>query len=163
TKIVKKKHYKRYPRSKVVVVKRRNPRIIKTLPIGYSTYVYRRNNYFFHNGYFYRNQNNAYTIIAPPRGIRIKTLPVGYRKIIMYKKPHFYYKGTFYREINGEYESVEPEIGAIVPDIPLEIAEEVVVDNVSCYEIADFLYKSVDSDEGNQYEVVGQLEGDSDE
>jgi hypothetical protein len=161
--VVKKGHPRKFQRKKVVVIRKRPGKTIASLPAGYTTHVYRKNNYYFHNGYYYRNHNNAYHIIKAPVGIRIKVLPVGYRKIVMYGKPHFFYNGTYYQQVGNEYETVEPEVGTVVPEIPEEIAEQVELEGISYFEIADYLYETVETAEGVQYKVVGELEDETSE
>ncbi len=55
-----------FPRSKVVVVKQRNIRTVPSLAVGYSTIPFRGKNYYYHNGHYYNQFNNNYTIIAVP-------------------------------------------------------------------------------------------------
>ncbi len=161
TVIVKKGYPKRYARNRVVVVHKRNPRVVTVLPNGYTTCVYRKNKYFYHEGYFYRPYSNTYRVIVPPRGMRIKVLPIGYRRIVMFGAPHFYYQGIYYKQVGKEYETVEPEVGTVVPDISEDMAEEVILDDVKYYEIADVLYKPVQTAQGTQYEVAGELEDET--
>jgi len=159
--VVKKGHPHRYHRKNVVIVRKRNGRTLAVLPNGYATCVYKNNNYYYHGGFFYRNLNKEYHLIAPPFGLRMKVLPAGYRKIIMFGQPHYFYQGVFYKQVGNEYETVQPQVGTIVQEIPQEMAEQVQLDGISYYEIADFLYKPVQTPEGPQYEVAGQLDDES--
>jgi hypothetical protein len=160
---VNKGHPTRYQRNQVVVVKKHNPRVMNVLPNGYTTCVHQKNNYYYHSGCYYRQYNNTYHVVAPPRGIRIQILPVGYRRIVMYGRPHIFYMGIYYKQVGNEYETVEPEVGTIVPEISDEMAEEVTIDDVKYYEVADVLYKPVETDEGTQYEVAGELDDETNE
>ncbi len=73
--------------------------------------------------------------------------------------PHFYYMGTYYRQNNNEeYETVEPAVGAIVPELPDHDVDEVTIDGKTFFEYDNVLYKSVVTNDGVQYEVVGKLD-----
>jgi hypothetical protein len=163
TVIVKKGKAQKFRRNRVVVVKNRNYVPLKMLPNGYTTLVYRKNNYYYHGGFFYRNFNNSYQIVAPPKGVRIKVLPIGYRRIIVAGKPQFYYRGIFYNQSGSEYETVEPVVGTIVPEIPQEVAAQITIDNEPYYEVANVLYKTIETEAGTQYQVAGQLEDETHE
>jgi hypothetical protein len=149
---------RRYPRSKVVVVKRRPVRTVTVLPAGYTTIVYRNVNYYHHAGYFYNYNNNQYVYIAPPRGIRINVLPVGYRTVIYGGVTRYYYHGVYYSQVENAYETADPAVGTVVPELPTEDVEEVSIDGKTYYEYDDILYKTIVTKEGNQYEVVGRLD-----
>jgi len=151
-------HTTRYPRNKVVVVKRRNVRTIPNLGAGYVTVVHRGRNYYYHGGRYYNQFNNGYTVIAAPRGLRIKFLPVGNRRILIGSVPHYYYMGTYYRAQGNEYEAVEPTVGTVVPELPEDNVEEVTIDGQSYLEYDNILYKTVVTNSGLQYEVVGKLD-----
>jgi hypothetical protein len=66
--------------------------------------------------------------------------------------------GTFYREAGKEYEAVEPTVGAVVPDLPEHNVEEVTIDGKTFYEYDHILYKSIVTEDGLKYEVVGKLD-----
>jgi hypothetical protein len=156
--VVKRGHHKNFHRKNVVIVRKRQGRTVAVLPNGYATCVYRKNNYYFHDGFFYRNYDNSYHVIAAPIGIKIRALPIGCRQIIMRGQPHFFYRGAFYKSVGNEYEAVAPEVGTVVPEIPDEIAEQIEVEGITYYEIEDYLYKPVETPEGRQYEVAGELD-----
>jgi hypothetical protein len=148
----------RYTRNKVVVVKPRTVQTIRVLPAGHTKIFFGKNQYYFHNGFYYRYYGNSYRVIAPPFGLRIKVLPVGFRTIYFGSIPHYYYRGVFYRQVNNEYVITEPEQGTVVPDLPEEFVEEVTIDGQTYFAFDNLLYKPVVTKEGVQYEVVGKLD-----
>lgn len=150
--------FHKYPRNKVVVVKRRKVGVVKVLPSGYSTIIYRGKNYYHHGGYFYNNVGAAYNVIVPPVGIRIKVLPPRHHKVIIAGLPHCYYMGVFYREIDNEFETVQPAIGAVVPELPQDNVDEITIDGQTYYEFDEMLYKPIVTESGAQYELVGRLD-----
>jgi len=158
SKVVKVKTVKRYPRSKVVVVKKRQVRTIQVLPVGYTTIIYKNRNYYHHGGYFYNYSGNNYVIIAPPRGLRIKTLPIGYKTIVVGGVNRYYYRGVYYRPVESQYETFEPAVGTVVPELPDEDVDEVTIDGITYYEYGDTLYKKIVTADGVKYEVVGKLD-----
>jgi hypothetical protein len=145
-----------FPRTKVVVVRPR-VRTITVLAPEHTRIVYRGRPYFYQGGRYFHYVNNGYTIIAPPRGIRLGFLPIGYRPIFIGNVQHYYYRGAYYRPIGSEYEVFEPNVGTIVPDLPEDNVEEVTIDGQVYYECNDILYKSVSTANGSEYEVVGKL------
>jgi hypothetical protein len=54
--------------------------------------------------------------------------------------------------------AVAPEVGTVVPEIPDEIAEQIEVEGITYFEIEDYLYKPVETPQGRQYEVAGELD-----
>jgi hypothetical protein len=145
-----------FPRTKVVVVK---PRVktITVLAPDHTRIVYRGRPYYYQGGRYYHYINNGYTIIAPPRGIRIGFLPIGYRPIFVGNVQNYYYMGAYYRPIGNEFEAFEPNVGTIVPDLPQDNVEEVIIDGQVYYECNDILYKAISTSNGTEYEVVGKL------
>lgn len=151
------KAYK-YPRNKVVVIKKRNIRTVAVLPVGHTTILFKGRNYFYDAGYYYNFVGNTYSLIAPPIGIRIKILPPDHKKIFINKVPHFYYMGVYYKQIDNEYQIVEPTIGTVVPELPTDNVEEITIDGNKYYEYDNFLFKAIVTENGVQYEVVGKLD-----
>lgn len=148
-------HPHRFHRNKVLVVKKRRGRVIHVLPAGHVHYVHKKNNYYFHDGFFYRPAGKTYVLVPSPFGLRVKTLPANHHKILIASKPHFYYRGTYYLASGNEYEVVEPTVGAVVPDLPEENVELVTIDGKQYHEYDGFLYES----SAKGYELVGKLEG----
>ncbi len=145
-----------FPRTKVVVVKPR-VRVVNVLAADRTRIVYRNRPYYYQGGRYYHYVNNSYTIIAPPRGIRIRILPVGYRTVIVGNAQNYYYMGAYYRPIGNEYETFDPNVGTIVPDLPQDDVEEIMIDGQTYYECNDILYKPIGTLNGTEYEVVGKL------
>jgi len=146
-------------RSSVVVVRPRCFRTVSVLPFGCITLNHRRRDYYFHNGLYYQGAPSGFAVVAAPFGLRIRVLPLGYRRVMFGAVPHYYYMGTYYRQINDqEYETVEPAVGAIVPELPDHNVDEVTIDGKTFFEYDNVLYKSVVTDGGVQYEVVGKLD-----
>lgn len=150
----------RYSGNKVVVVKPGNIRSVAVLPVGYTTIYFKKRDYFHHDGCFYALVGTNYNIVTPPAGLRIKVLPMGHKKIIIAGVPHFYYRGVYYsyRKSDAEYEIVNPPVGAIVAELPENNVDEITIDGQSYYELDGMVYKTIDTDEGKQYEVVGKLD-----
>ena len=146
-----------YPRNRVVIVKQRNVRIVKVLPVGYTTISYGGRNYYNQGGYFYNYYGGNYTIIAAPIGLRSRVLPIGYRRIFIGGAPRYYYRGVYYKQVNNEYETIEPSVGTIVPELPDVNVDEVTIDGKPYYEYDNMLYKSVNTESGVQYEVVSKI------
>ena len=147
-----------FSRNKVVVIKQRNVRTIPTLAVGYTKVAFKGRNYYYHGGRYYDYSNNYYTVIAPPRGVRVKSLPIGNRRILIGNVPHYYYMGTYYRVVENEYETVQPKVGTIVPELPEYNVDEITIDEQTYYEYDNMLYKPIVTISGVQYEVVGSLE-----
>jgi hypothetical protein len=148
-----------FSRSRVVVVRPRRFRTVSVLPVGCITYNHRRRDYYFHNGLYYQGAPSGFAVVAAPFGLRIRVLPVGYHRVMFGAVPHFYYMGTYYRQNNNEeYETVEPSVGAIVPELPDHDVDEVTIDGKTFFEYDNVLYKSVVTNGGVQYEVVGKLD-----
>ncbi len=145
-----------FPRTKVVVVKPR-VRVVNVLAADRTRIVYRNRPYYYQGGRYYHYVNNSYTIIAPPRGIRIRILPVGYRTVIVGNAQNYYYMGAYYRPIGNEYETFDPNVGTIVPDLPQDDVEEIMIDGQTYYECNDILYKPIGTLNGTEYQVVGKL------
>lgn len=156
-KVVKVAPTRTFARTNLTIVRKRNVRVVQALPTGYSTIGFGGRNFFFHGGRYYNYVGNSYSMIAPPFGLRIRVLPVGYRRIFIGPIPHFYYGGVYYRQVGDEYETVQPAVGTIVPELPQDDIEEVTIDGQTLYEVDNILYKSVVTNDGNQYEVVGTL------
>lgn len=148
----------KYPRNKVVVVKHRRVHTIAVLPAGYTTIYFKKRDYFHHNGYFYSLVGSNYTVIVPPVGLRVRMLPVGHKKILVAGVPHYYCMGAYYKQADSEYEIVNPPVGAVVADLPENNVDEITIDGQSYYELDGMVYKTVDTNTGPQYEVVGKLE-----
>lgn len=113
-------------------------------------------NFYFSNGYYYRNWGGAYRVVMPPLGIRINVLPPGYRSYYYGNDPYYYYGGTYYRPYNNQFEVVEPPMGASVPELPAG-AEVKVINGQKFYELKGTFYKEDIRDNSELwYTVVGK-------
>lgn len=113
-------------------------------------------NFYFSNGYYYRNWGGSYRVVMPPVGIRINVLPPGYRSYYYGNDPYYYYGGTYYRPYNNQFEVVEPPMGASVPELPTG-AKVTVINGQKFYELNGTFYKE-DIRENSElwYTVVGK-------
>ena len=155
-----KKNHKKFSNKKVVYANK-SPKVatIKYLPKTSKKVVYKKSNYAFYKGRYYKTLQGKHIVVAPPRGLRIKVLPVGFIRIALGPHHYYYYEGVYYRDVEetDEFEVVDAPIGAMVDEIPFD-AEVVVYDGKVYYEYLDILYKKVETPEGDAYEIVGQLE-----
>ena len=90
-------------------VRREHPRAerrravrIEHLPHHYETIVVHRNNYFYHNGFFYRRGPRGYILINAPIGARIRALPLGYTIVRFGGLSYYYLNGAYYNYIPSE-------------------------------------------------------------
>jgi hypothetical protein len=155
--VVKYKTVNTYSRNKVIIVRNRRVRTFNTLPFGYNTFAFAGGNYYHHAGFCYGFYNNVYRIRPFPRGFRINVLPIGYHTIIYQGTPRYYYAGTYYTKVDGGYKTAVPVTGMLVPNLPEEDLEEVKIDGESYYEYDDVLYKTIATDTGDQYKVIGHI------
>jgi hypothetical protein len=86
---------------------------IRALPPGYTRYGYRNDDYYFHNGLWYRPFGGYYTIARPPRGIVIYTLPPYYTSLWFGGVRYYYADDVYYRWDDGNR-------GYVVSDPPVE-------------------------------------------
>lgn len=147
----------KYPRNRVVVIKHRKVHTMAVLPAGYTTIYFKKRDYFHHNGFYYTMVGANYTIVNPPVGLRIKLLPMGHKKVIIAGAPHYYYMGSYYKQVESEYEIVNPAVGTVVTELPENNVDEITIDGQSYYEMDGMVYKTIDTEKGRQYEVVGKL------
>jgi hypothetical protein len=87
------------------VVEYRQNREIRRLPSGYRTEVIDGNNYYNHNGTYYRRQSGGYVVVEAPRPrygssqdyreTSITRLPRGYREVT--------HRGNRYYQVNDVY------------------------------------------------------------
>ncbi len=149
-----KRQVRRVTRRQVRRIHRRNRfRTFRTLPAGTRTVVYRNVNYYPVRGVYYVRRNGVYVRRLPPRGFRVAALTGTLVRLSVRGTPYVYSEGVFYKEVNNEYELVAPPEGAVVEELPEEV-EEVLLEDMTAYELYDTLYAK--TDEG--YEVMGTLE-----
>ena len=128
--------------------------ICTVFPSGYRTINYGGFGYRYYHGIFYRPQNNAFIVVAPPVGIFINILPIGYRRIYVRNYPFYYYNGTYYDYRDNNYFVVSPPVGAVVESIP-DGYQTVVIDGETYYTVDGAQYKPVVQENGEiWYEVI---------
>tara|TARA_R110002074_G_scaffold215713_5_gene385531 strand:- start:1081 stop:1629 length:549 start_codon:yes stop_codon:yes gene_type:complete len=154
------KKYKKISAKKVVYVnKSPNVSAVRYLPKATKKITYKKTNYNFYNGRFYKTVQGNHIVVSPPKGLRIKVLPVGFISFIVGSTRYYHYEGIYYTYLAGidEYEVVNAPIGSLIKDLPNDI-EVVVYKGKVYYEYHNVLYKKVEMQDGDAYEVVGQLE-----
>jgi hypothetical protein len=150
---------RRYPRENTVIVTNRPERRITEIHEGHHRVTYRGIDYSYDNGRYYRVNNGAYIVTAPPRGIRVSIIPSGFLTLMVGTLPYYYYGGVYYREIaTDNYEVVDPPMGAIVPELPADDVRAVVIGGKTYFEYDNILYKTVVTSSGVQYKVIGTLD-----
>ncbi|MCT4582318.1 MAG: DUF6515 family protein [Flavobacteriales bacterium] len=147
----------------VVVVKKRTPRTLRTMPTKHTVIVHRNRKYHFHSGNYYRHINNRYVLVYPPRGFRVRTLPAGHRIVLVGGVKRYYYRGLFYKSVNNEYEVITPELGTIVPELPVEDLTPTIVDGNTIYEYNSIIYEPVIIEGKTQYRVTDIIEEETEE
>lgn len=87
------------------VVEYRQDREIRQLPSGYRTEVIDGNNYYNHNGTYYRRQSGGYVVVEAPRSRYGR--PDGYRETSITRLPRGYrevsYRGNRYYQVDDVY------------------------------------------------------------
>ncbi len=155
--VVKYRTVNTYSRNNIIIVKNRRIRTFNALPFGYTTFAFGGANYYHHAGFCYGFYNNVYRVRPFPRSFRINVLPIGYQTIVYQGTPRYYYAGTYYKQVDDGYKTEAPVVGMIVQNLPEEDLEEVKIADTVYYEYDDVLYKSITTDKGTQYEVIGHI------
>jgi len=75
---------------------------VEHLPPHYETIVVNRNNYFYHNGSFFKRGPRGYVVIGAPLGARVRALPLGYTIINFGGLSYYYLNGAYYNYIPSE-------------------------------------------------------------
>jgi hypothetical protein len=98
------------------VVEYRQDREIRRLPSGYRTEVIDGNNYYNHNGTYYRRQSGGYVVVEAPRsrygnsqgyrGTSITRLPRGYREVNHRGNRYYQVNDTYYQRRGSVYVTV---------------------------------------------------------
>ncbi len=144
--------------ARAVVVK--YPKVTTVRKMPSASVAIRHNNISFHvsGGRYYRNVRGKFFLTMPPIGLRVTTLPSS-RVSFMYKRRlYFCSAGVIYIECeDGGYEVASPEVGMVVPELPEVGIRELSIDDKIYYEYDEILYKPIPTEDGIQYEVVGEL------
>jgi hypothetical protein len=53
-------------------------------------------NYFYHEGIFYKKALSGYLVVSAPIGAFILSLPIGYKTVIVNETPYYVYNDTYY-------------------------------------------------------------------
>lgn len=149
-----KRQVRRITRRQVRRVRRRNRfRTLRTLPVGTRAVVFRRVNYYPVNGVYYVRRNGIYVRQLPPRGFRVARLTGRIVRLSLRNNAYVFSEGIFYKEVDNQYEVVEAPKGAVLDELPEDV-EEMILDDITAYELYDTLYTKTE----DGYEVLGQLE-----
>lgn len=152
---IKRRKTKRKVRRTVRRVNRRNTRFknLSTLPIGTRAVLYRNVNYYPVRGAYYIKRNGVYLRRVPPIGFRIAKISGSLFRFSFLNRPYIFSSGLFYQQVDDYYELVDAPVGAVVPELPEE-TEEVLLQDVTAYELYDILYEKTNKG----YGVLGSLE-----
>ena len=93
--------------TKVVTHVPNRTRYIKRLPANYRTVRVDGNNYYCHNGTYYRHSHLGYEIVRTPR---MYHLPRHARRVIINRVPYYVCGGVYYTHHYGYYEVCEAPI-----------------------------------------------------
>jgi hypothetical protein len=81
--------------------------VVRTLPIGYYSFVWNTYPYYYADGMFYQSYaDGSYKIAAPPIGAEVPSLPIGAEIITIDGNPYYQYKGIYYESVirpGGEF------------------------------------------------------------
>ena len=98
-------------------------------------------------------RNGVYVRRVPPSGFRLARLTGRSIRLSVRNNPYIFSEGIFYREVDGYYEVADAPRGAVLDELPADV-EEMVLDDMTVYELYDILY--AETEKG--YEVMGTLE-----
>ncbi|MCT4639089.1 MAG: DUF6515 family protein [Bacteroidales bacterium] len=132
---------------------------VKVLPKNNTRIIYKKHNYYYDSGVYYRKRSGVYVVSGAPVGLRIRVLPTNCRVIRVGGNHYYYYFGTYYMKVitqhGVKYEVINPPVGTIVYDLP-EGYKEKVIDGKVYYQLNNILYKQVIIDDSEvAYKVVG--------
>lgn len=69
------------------------------LPLGFVSFYYGPDLFYYYDGFFYRYYNDYYTVVAPPVGAEVPVLPSGVRTITINDQAYFEKDGVYYKSI----------------------------------------------------------------
>ena len=146
--------------SKKVVYVNKSPKItaIRHIPNSSQKITHKKSNYSLYKGKYYKTVEGRHILIAPPKGLRISRLPVGFIKINVGNMYYYHCEGVYYREVPdyNQFEVVEAPIGSLIYSLPQD-AEVVIYNDKVYYEYHTVLYKKVETQQGEAFEVIGNL------
>jgi len=149
------------------------------LPIGYSSFFYGDDEYFFSNGLFYQYYNDNYTVVEPPIGAEITALPDKAQSIVINGEQYYELNGVYYRPVtkddgtvvyevagkDGELNTKSdvddaqpqgPQMGDIVPELPSD-CRKIKVNGQKLWVSPDGVYyqELTDKNKNKMYKIVG--------
>ncbi len=130
-----------------------------TVVSGARSIRFRKVNYRFHNGVFYKPVGSSLVVHRAPIGIRIKVLPTKHRRIIVGPRTYYYYYGTYYAKTpdtskdGDEYEVIDAPMGAEVDALPEGYTVETINGN-DYYVLDSTYYEPRINDSNEEYYVV---------
>jgi hypothetical protein len=149
-----KRQIRRQTRRQFRRIHRRNRfRTLRVLPQGTRAIAFRNTNYYPVGGVYYVRRNGVYVRRVPPRGFRLARLTGRLIRLSVRNNPYIFSEGIFYREVDGYYEVADAPKGAVLDELPADV-EEMVLDDMTVYELYDILY--AETEQG--YEVMGTLD-----
>jgi hypothetical protein len=109
-------------------------RVVGNLPAKHRKVVVGRQNYFFHQGVFYRQGPGGYVVVRAPIGAIVATIPMGFLTFAVADRTYFYYGGMYYRQVPSGYMVVESPPETVVvqessdePDVTPMVGDRVSV------------------------------------
>lgn len=85
--------------------------VIRELPRDYRVFKYRRDNYYFSDGIWYRpSANFGFSVVLPPVGLTVPLLPPFYTTVWVRGTPYYYSDGAYYlwRDEDRAYVVTDP-------------------------------------------------------
>lgn len=147
---------KRNPKKNVIYVNPSpNVRVVRAVPSEARIIHFRNIPYYFHAGLYYNFIGGRYVVVAPLRGLRVSILPPHYFYFRVSGISYYYLEGVYYAQKGKELEVTQAPVGALVPKLPHE-AEKVTIEGKIFYEFDNTIYKRIETNQGFQYEVVGE-------
>jgi len=149
-----KRQIRRQTRRQLRRIHRRNRfRTLRVLPRRTGAIAFGNTNYYPVGGVYYVRRNGVYVRRVPPRGFRVARLTGRLVRLTVRNSPYVFLEGIFYREVDGYYEVADAPKGAVLDELPADV-EEMVLDDMTIYELYDILY--IETEKG--YKVMGTLE-----
>ncbi len=144
-----------------VTVRPGKQRVVKSIPGRHTPVKFKGVTYYRSGSRYYRKVGGGYSLIAPPRGLRLAILPAIHLAFMFNNARYYCAEGVVYKQdSNGEYEVITPEKGMVIPALPEHNVQEVTINGKVYYEFDEMLYKQVPTQTGLQYMVVGSFSGE---
>ncbi|WP_421812227.1 DUF6515 family protein [Flagellimonas sp.] len=65
--------------------------------------AYKKTNYYYADGVWYKTRGRKYVVAATPRGIRVRTLPRGSKVVYRNGRRLYQYRGVWYKKRGRHY------------------------------------------------------------